>query len=187
MSQATLTTDIASQLPTGTWQIDPSHSSVEFSVRHAMVSKVKGRFTAFSGTITIEDDPLRSSVEASIDLASVDTHDGKRDAHLRSPDFFDVERFPTMTFVSSGVREGSGGHVLTGDLALHGVTRALALDLEHNGTGGDPWGGTRTGFTATTEIDRKDFGLTWNAAIETGGVVVGDKVKITIEVEAVKQ
>ncbi|MGH9065635.1 MAG: YceI family protein [Acidimicrobiales bacterium] len=188
MSTAATTSEIAAQLPVGTWKLDPVHTSVEFTARHMMVSKVKGRFKTFSGTITVAEDPLASSVTASIDPASVDTHEEKRDAHLRSPDFFDVEKFPTIEFESTSVRPGSGGHVLTGDLTIHGVTRTVELDLEHNGTGPDPYGGTRTGFTATTEINRKDFGLVWNAAIEgTGGVVVGDKVGITLEVEAVKQ
>ncbi len=171
----------------GTWQIDPVHSAVEFSVRHMMVSKVKGRFTRFGGTITVAEDPLRSSVEASIETASVDTHDENRDNHLRSPDFFDVERYPTMTFRSTEVRPAGEGYLVVGDLTLHGVTKQVELNLELNGTGPDAYGGLRTGFTATTELNRKDFGLTWNAAIEGGGVVVGDKVKVTLEIEAVRQ
>ncbi|MGH9102255.1 MAG: YceI family protein [Acidimicrobiales bacterium] len=187
MSQSTAAAEIAEQLPAGRWTIDPVHSSVELSVRHMMVSKVKGRFTRFSGTIVVGEDPFDSSVTASIEAASVDTHDPNRDNHLRSPDFFDVERFPTLDFRSTEVRPGSGGHVLAGDLTIHGVTRPVELRLEHNGTGPDPYGGIRTGFSAETEINRKDFGLTWNAAIETGGAVVGDKIRVTLEIEAVRE
>ncbi len=176
----------ATDLPVGTWEIDPVHSSAEFSVRHMMVSKVKGRFTKLSGTITVAEDPLASSVEATIDATSVDTHDPTRDNHLRSADFLDVESYPTITFASTEVRAGSGGHQVVGDLTIRGVTRSVTLDLEHNGTGPDPYGGVRTGFSATTEINRKDFGLVWGAAIEgTGGAVVGDKVSIALEIEAI--
>ncbi|HZD64792.1 MAG TPA: YceI family protein [Acidimicrobiales bacterium] len=182
------TTEVTIPIRTGQWQIDPTHSSVEFSVRHMMVSKVKGRFTSFSGTITAAEEPLRSSVQASIDLASIDTHDETRDAHLRSADFFDVEQYPTMTFSSTALRQEGDHYLLSGDLTLHGVTRSLDLDLEANGVGPDPWGGVRAGFTATTQLNRKDFGLTWNAAIEGGGgVVVGDVIRVTLEIEAVQQ
>ena len=174
-------------LVVGTWTIDASHSSVEFAVRHMMVSKVKGRFATFAGTITIDDDPLQSHVEATIDVASVDTHDKGRDDHLRSADFFDAATYPQMTFASTGVRPARGDYVLTGDLTIRGVTRPVELALELNGVNPDPWGGLRAGFTAETEINRKDFGLTWNAAIETGGVVVGDRIKIQLEIEAIKQ
>lgn len=187
MSQTT-TEATTTPIPSGTWEIDPVHSAVEFSVRHMMVSKVKGRFTGFRGTITVGDDPLASSVEATIDTATVDTHDEKRNAHLRSADFFEVETYPTMAFRSSGVRAAGDGYVVTGDLTLHGITRPVELDLELNGSGPDAYGGVRAGFTATTEINRRDFGLTWNAAIEgTGGAVVGDRVKVVLEIEAVRQ
>ncbi|MGH9127901.1 MAG: YceI family protein [Acidimicrobiales bacterium] len=184
----TVTNVTPTDLPAGTWEIDPIHSSVEFSARHMMVSKVKGRFTSMSGTITVAEDPLAlaSSVEATIEAASVDTHDTNRDNHLRSADFFDVERYPTITFRSTNVRVGTGGHVLVGELSIHGVTRTVELDLEHNGTGPDPYGGVRTGFSATTEVNRKDFGLTFSGTIEgTGGAVVGDKVSIALEIEAI--
>ncbi len=174
------------RLQTGTWEIDPAHSSVEFSVRHVMVAKVKGRFASFRGAIEIADDPLESRVEAAIDLASVDTHDEKRDGHLRSPDFFDVERYPHMTFVSRRVRPERGRYVVEGDLELHGVRRPLALDLEFHGVGTDPYGNVRAGFTATTELNRKDFGLEWNVALDGGGVLVSEKIKINLDIQLVK-
>ncbi|HUP69080.1 MAG TPA: YceI family protein [Acidimicrobiales bacterium] len=181
-----LTQSIATglDLPAGTWTIDQSHSAVEFSVRH-LVGKVRGQFKSFSGTLTVGEDPLASSVEASIDLASVDTGDEKRDAHLRSPDFFDVENNPSMAFRSTEVRANGNGYTVVGDLSLKGVTRRVELDLDFNGIGPDPWGGLRAGYTATTELSRKDFGLEWNMALEAGGVMVGDKVKVTLEIEAV--
>jgi len=172
----------------GDWQIDPVHTSVEFSARHLMVSKVRGKLTDVSGTIHIADDPLGSSVEVEIDPASVETGDEKRDAHLRSPDFFDVERSPKITFRSTRVEGSSPEHFLvTGDLTVHGVTRPVTLDVEYNGVAQDPWGGQRAGFSATTELDREDFGLTWNAALEGGGVLVGKKIRLEFEIEAVKQ
>ncbi len=181
-----MTTQTTTQLQAGTWEIDPSHSSVEFSVRHLMVAKVKGRFTSFRGTLEIADDPLDSRVETTVDLASVDTHDEKRDAHLRSPDFFDVEQYPEMTFGSRRVRADGGHYVVEGDLSLHGVTRPVTLDLELEGVGTDPWGNERAGFSASTVINRKDFGLDWNVALETGGVLVGEKVNVTLDIEAVR-
>jgi polyisoprenoid-binding protein YceI len=175
-------------LPTGTWAIDLAHSAVSFSVRHLMVSQVRGRFTSFSGTISVPEDPFASTVEASIDVASIDTHDAGRDEHLRSGDFFEIEKYPTITFRSTGTRgDDPEDLVLVGDLTIRGVTREVELALEFNGVAGDPWGGTRAGFSASTEISRKDFGMEWNVALETGGVVVGDKVKIELEIEAVKQ
>jgi polyisoprenoid-binding protein YceI len=180
------------QVPVGTWKIDPVHSSVEFSVRHLMVSNVKGRFTRFSGTITVAEDPLDSTVEAVIELASVDTHDHNRDEDVRSKHWFDVQQYPFMTFHSTSLRPEGDGYVLTGDLTLHGVTKSVELDLVLNGTGPDSHGGTRAGFTATTELNRKDFGLTWSMAVGgagavAGAVVVGERVAVTIEIEAVLQ
>jgi polyisoprenoid-binding protein YceI len=171
----------------GTWTIDPMHSEVGFSVRHMMVSKVRGRFTKFSGELVTAEDPLASSVTAEIDLASIDTGAEQRDAHLRSTDFFDVENHPVMTYRSTGLRHDGADYVLDGELTLKGITRNVPLKVELNGFGPDPYGGTRTGFTATGEINRQDFGVTWNAALETGGVVVADKVAISLEIEAVLQ
>ncbi|HUR17639.1 MAG TPA: YceI family protein [Acidimicrobiales bacterium] len=171
-------------LSAGTWNIDPSHSAVEFSVRH-LVGKVRGQFKSFSGTIDIGEDALASRVEADIDLASVHTGDEKRDAHLRSPDFFDVENHPKMSFRSTEVRADGDAYTVVGDLSLGDVTRSVELDLDFNGIGPDPWGGLRAGFTATTELSRKAFGLEWNMALEAGGFMVGDTVKVTLEIEAV--
>lgn len=174
----------AVRLPAGTWNIDPSHSSVAFGIRH-LVGRTRGQFKTFSGAITVPEDLGATSVQASIELASVDTADEKRDEHLRSPEFFDVERHPQMTFRSTAVHAGSDGYTVVGDLTLKDVTRTVELDLEFHGITQDPWGSTRAGFTATTELSRKDFGLEWNMALEAGGFMVGDKVKVTLEIEAV--
>ncbi len=174
------------QLEAGTWEVDQAHSSVEFQARHLMVAKVKGRFTSFRGTLHIGDDPLQSWLEASVDLASVETHDDKRDAHLRSADFFDVENHPQMTLVSTAIRPEGDHYVLSADLTVRGVTRPVELRLELNGVETDPWGGKRAGFTATAEVNRKDWGLEWNVPLDGGGVLVSDKVKVILEVEAVK-
>jgi polyisoprenoid-binding protein YceI len=171
----------------GTWNIDPLHSEVGFSVRHMMVSKVRGKFTKFSGDLVTAENPLASSVNAEIDLSSIDTGAEQRDGHLRSPDFFDTENHPVMTYRSTGIRAKGDGYVLDGELTLKGVTKNVPLTLELNGFGPDPYGGTRAGFTATGEINRQDFGVTWNAAMEHGGVVVSDKVNIHLEIEAVLQ
>jgi polyisoprenoid-binding protein YceI len=172
---------------TGTWTIDPLHSEVGFSVRHMMVSKVRGKFTKFSGELVTGENSLASSVTAEIDLASIDTGAEQRDGHLRSPDFFDTENHPTMSYRSTGIRAKGDGYVVDGELTLKGVTKNVPLTLELNGFGPDPYGGTRAGFTATGEINRQDFGVTWNAAMEHGGVVVSDKVNIHLEIEAVLQ
>jgi polyisoprenoid-binding protein YceI len=174
-------------LVAGTWSIDPVHSEVGFSVRHVMVSKVKGTFKTFEGTIAIAENPLDSKVEATIDASSVDTRDENRDNHLRSVDFFHVEEHPKITFASTGVRPSGSNFVVTGDLTIHGVTRSVDLELEFNGVSPDPWGGTRAGFSATTEISRADFGIEFNIPLDGGGVVVGDKIKVFLEVEAVLQ
>jgi polyisoprenoid-binding protein YceI len=171
----------------GTWSIDPSHSDISFSVRHLMVSKVRGGFTSFEGNLTIGDNPLDSSVEVTIDLASVDTRDDNRDAHLRSADFFGVEAHPTATFRSTGVHARGDGFVVDGELSLHGVTRPVSLDLEFNGTTSDPHGGRRAGFSASTELSRSDFGIDMSMPLDGGGVVVGDKIKVQLEVEAILQ
>ena len=179
------TTTTTQVLPTGTWTIDPSHSSIEFSVRHLMISKVKGSFKTFSGTVTVPEDPFQASLNVTIDPNSIDTGDATRDGHLRSGDFFEVEKYPEAQYVSSSVRPAGDGYVVDGELSLHGVTRPVSLDLDFNGTGGDPWGNTRAGFTATADINRRDFGIDITMPMETGGVVVGDKIKLTIEVELV--
>jgi polyisoprenoid-binding protein YceI len=169
----------------GTWTIDPVHSEVGFSVRHMMVSKVRGRFTTFSGQIVTGADPASSSVTAEIDLSSIVTGNEQRDAHIRSADFFEVETYPTMTYRSTGVRVEGGEYILDGDLTLKGVTKRVPLTLELNGFGPDPYGGTRAGFTATGEINRRDFGVNFHATLETGGAVVADKVALHLEIEAV--
>ena len=175
------------ELPT--WGIDLVHSSIGFTVRHMVVTKVRGKFTRWNGTIRMdENDLLRTQVDISIEPASVDTGVEQRDNHLRSPDFFDVEKYPTMTFKSIRVEKANDGTLrLIGNLTLHGVTLPVSLDVEYAGTQKDPWGGYRAGFSARTTLDRKDFGLTYNQILETGGVVVGEKVNVDIEVEAVKQ
>ena len=186
MTSTAETTTAIDQLEAGTWAVDAAHSSVEFQARHLMVTKVKGRFSSFRGTLHIADDPLQSWLEASVDLASVETHDEKRDDHLRSPDFFDVDNHPEMTLVSTGIRPDGDHYVLSADVTVRGVTRPVELRLEFNGVGRDPWGGKRAGFTATAEVNRKDWGLEWNVPLDGGGVLVSDKVKIIIEVQAVK-
>lgn len=177
------------QASTSTWNIDPVHSAVEFKVKHMMISNVKGHFSKITGTLTFDESrPENSTVEATIDVSSVDTRDAQRDGHLKSPDFFDAEKFPEIIFKSTGVkRTGEDTGVLEGDLTIHGVTRKIALDVEGpTAPGKDPWGMTRVGAVAKAKISRKDFGLTWNAALETGGVLVGDDVTITIDVQFVK-
>jgi polyisoprenoid-binding protein YceI len=159
---------------------------VGFSARHLMISKVRGRFTDFSGTVTIAEDPLQSTVEANVDLGSVTTGDDQRDAHLKSADFFDIDNHPHMTFTSTSLKADGEDFTMTGDLTVAGTTRTVDFELEFDGVEKDPWGGTRAGFTASTEISRKDWEMTWNVALETGGVLVGDKVKIELDVELVK-
>lgn len=172
----------------GTYALDVSHSHVGFSVRHLMVSKTKGRFTDFAATVTIAEDPLASSVEVEIQVPSVDTRDETRDGHLKSADFFDADTFPTITYRSTKVTPaGKGTWKVEGDLTVRGVTLAVPLEVTFEGGARDPWGGTRIGFTARTELDRDAFGLTWNQTLETGGVLVGKQVKIDIEAEAVQQ
>ncbi len=171
----------------GTWTVDQVHSEVSFTVRHMMVSKVRGRFDKFEGQITTAPDPLQSSVTASVDLSSVNTGNDTRDNHIRSADFFDVEQHPTMTFRSTGIRPDGDHFLLDGDLTLRGVTRPVTFRLEVNGFGPDPYGGTRAGFSATTEINRNDWGVSFNGPIPgaDNGMVLGDKVTINLEIEAV--
>ncbi len=171
------------------WQIDASHSAAEFAVKHLMISTVKGHFADVTGTVTVDEGhPGTAKVDVSIGVASVDTRDEKRDAHLKSPDFFDVDRFPKILFRSKRV-EGAldGDFKLIGDLTIRDVTREVTLNVESSGRVTDPWGGERAGYAATTKINRKDFGMTFHVALEAGGVLVGDDVKIAIEVELVKQ
>lgn len=183
----TLTPDLVQTLQ-GTWDIDQTHTEVSFVVRHLMVSKVRGQFNQFSGSFTVGADLASSGVQAEIDLASIDTNNADRDAHVRSADFFDVDQFPTMRYRSTGIRPEGDGYVVEGELSLHGVTRPVALDLEVNGyLPESPFGDTRVGFSAHAEIDRRDFGLHWNGPVEGGGVVLGHAVKIQLEVEAVKR
>ena len=171
------------------WQIDNSHSHVGFSVKHMMIATVRGQFHAYTGTLELDAaDLTRSRIAGTIEVASIDTKEAKRDEHLRSADFFDVEHFPKITFESRRIERVEGDEYrVVGDLTIRGVTKEVVLDAEYAGIHKDPWGNTRTGFSAKGAIDRKDFGLTWNAALETGGVLVGDKVKLSLELEVVQQ
>jgi polyisoprenoid-binding protein YceI len=173
---------------TNHWDIDVGHSAIHFWVRHMVISKVHGRFARWSGSIQLDEQDLgRSSVDVHIDASSIDTQVADRDAHLKSPDFLDVAKYPELTFRSKRIEKAGGGYRVVGDLSLHGVTREVTLDAEFAGTGKDPWGNQRAGFSAKASLDRREFGLQWNAALETGGVLVGEKVEITIELEAVKK
>jgi len=184
MSHSTTTTALPGYV-TGTWTIDPVHSDVSFIVRHMMVSKVRGHFGRFEGQIVISADPLASTATASIDLGSINTNNEQRDNHIRSADFFEVEKYPTMTYRSTGIRQAGDGFVVDGELSLHGETRPVALDVDVNGFGPDPFGGTRVGFSATGEINRRDFGINISMPLDGGGVVVSDKVQLVLEIEAV--
>jgi polyisoprenoid-binding protein YceI len=174
---------------TTTWAIDAAHAEVGFSVRHLMISTVRGRFGAVTGTVTLDENaPTKAEVDVTIDVTSIDTRQEQRDAHLRSPDFFDVAEYPTMRFVSSRlVGDPAGEFKLIGDLTIRGVTRPVTLEMTAEGRGKDPWGGERAGFSAKAKIQRSDFGLTWNQMLEAGGVAVSDEVKISIDAEVVRQ
>jgi polyisoprenoid-binding protein YceI len=175
-------------MPNATWDIDVSHSAIHFFVRHMVISKVHGRFAKWAGTIALDEQDLtRSQVEVRIDAASIDTQVADRDAHLRSADFLDVASYPELTFRSKRIEKDGDRFRVTGDLSLHGVVREVTLDAEFAGTGRDPWGNDRAGFSAKATLDRREFGLVWNAALETGGLLVGEKVEIAIELEAVKK
>ena len=181
------TTQTAPQ--TTTWNLDPVHSVAEFKVKHMMISNVKGQFHGITGTLALDEaDITNSRVEASIDASTINTRDAQRDGHLKSADFFDVTKFPVLTFKSKNVRRTGGDELsVTGDLTMHGVTREVVFTVEGpTAPHKDPWGNTRIGLTAVTKIDRKDFGLTWNAALEAGGILVGEEVTITLDVEYVK-
>lgn len=171
------------------WQIDGSHSAVEFAVKHMMVSRTKGRFAKFEGQAELDErDLARSSVSVVIDVASIDTNDEKRDEHLRSADFFDVATYPTIEFASTSIiPKGGDKFEVVGDLMIKGVTQQVVLNVESQGAGTSPWGQQVAGYEATASIARKDFGLTWNVALETGGFLVGDEIKISLDVELVKQ
>jgi polyisoprenoid-binding protein YceI len=175
-----------SDLTPGIWNVDPVHSSIGFVARHLMVSKVRGRFGTFTGTLTIAEDPLKSKVEATADISSLSTGDESRDGHLKSADFFNAEQNPTITLVSTGIDPDGDDYVLHTDLTINGVTKPVDFDLEFEGVSPDPWGGTRAGFSAQADISRKEWGIEYNMVLETGGVMVGDKVKIELEIQAVK-
>lgn len=182
---ATLTPDLTYHA--GTWEIDPVHSELAFVIRHMMVSKVRGRFDRFTGTITTNSDPLKSSAVARIELESINTNNRQRDEHIGTADFFDVEHHPTMTFTSTRVTGRPSDFTVAGELTLRGVTRPIELEGELNGISADPYGGTRIGFSARGELNRHDFGVSYNGPIPGGGAVLGDRVTIEIEVEAVLQ
>jgi len=172
----------------GTWALDATHTAIEFEAKHLMIAKVKGRFAEFEGALTIADDPTQSSVSVTIKAASIDTRTEQRDDHLRSADFLDVEKYPELTFASTSVEHDDGDDwLIHGDLNIHGVTKSVTLKTEYEGQTGDPWGGQRAAFSAETKIDREDWGLTWNQALEAGGWLVGKEIKLKLEVEAVLQ
>jgi polyisoprenoid-binding protein YceI len=185
----TTASQLQSSTNASTWNIDPAHTVAEFKVKHMMIAHVKGRFSRVSGVLALdESNPANSRIEASIDAASLDTHDEQRDGHLKSADFFDVEKFPKLQFQSTQVRSvGDAELSVEGDLTMHGITRKVKFDVEGpTPPVKDPWGNTRVAISATTKINRKDFGLNWNATLETGGFLVGDDVTITLEAEFVK-
>ena len=173
----------------GVWTVDPSHSRVAFVARHMMVAKVRGSFSGYSVDLTIGEDPTQSSLSVSIDAATLDTNDEARDGHVKSADFLDVETYPTITFVSTSVEpaKGDDNWAVKGDLTVHGVTKPVALEVELSGVAADPWGNDRAIYEAELEIDREDFGLTWNQPLAGGGVLVGKKVKIELDIESVRQ
>lgn len=184
-----MSTVTAPRIATSTWNIDPVHSVAEFKVKHMMISNVKGQFTGVSGKLTLDEADVTSSrIEATIEAATINTREADRDKHLRSADFFDVEKFPVLTFQSTRVQRTADGELaVDGELTIHGVTRNVTFAVEGpTAPGKDPWGNTRIGLSATTKINRKDYGLTWNAALETGGILVGDEVTITLDVQFVK-
>ncbi len=183
------TTLTAPQTTTTTWNLDLIHSVAEFKVKHMMISNVKGQFTGITGVLTLDENDIAGSrVEATVDASTINTREAQRDAHLKSADFFGVEQFPTLSFRSTQVkRTGDDELAVTGDLTIHGVTRQVTFQVEGpTAAGKDPWGNTRIGLSATAKINRKDFGLTWNAALETGGILVGEDVTITLDLEFVK-
>jgi polyisoprenoid-binding protein YceI len=183
-----MTTTAAATSTRTPWKIDPAHSHIEFAVRHLMISTVKGRFGSVEGTVVMDEaDPATAEVDVTIDVASIDTREPQRDGHLKSADFFDAEKYPTIHFKSTRITDVSGDTFkVIGDLTMHGVTRAVTLDVTSEGRGKDPWGGDRAGFSAKGKIKRSDFGLTWNQILETGGLAVSDEVRISLDLELVK-
>ena len=183
MTEATATASA-----TSIWNIDPAHSSADFKVKHMMISNVRGKFTGISGVLhRFEADHTKSNLEVSIDISTVNTQDEKRDGHLKSGDFFDAEKFPSMTFKSTHIEKKGDGFAVTGDLTIHGVTKPVVLNVEEvSEPAKDPWGNTRIGLSANAKINRKDFGLGWNAPLEAGGVLVGEEVAITLDVQFIK-
>jgi polyisoprenoid-binding protein YceI len=174
---------------TTSWNIDPVHSTAQFKVKHMMISNVKGEFTSLKGSLQLDsENPENSRVDAEIDASTINTRDSQRDAHLKSPDFFDVQKFPTLAFRSTAVsKKGEGERAVAGELTIHGVTRNVSFAVEGpSAPARDPWGNTRIGLSATTRINRRDFGLTWTAALETGGILVEDEVTITLDLQFVK-
>jgi polyisoprenoid-binding protein YceI len=177
--------------PTGAktvWKLDPAHTLVEFSAKHLMISTVKGRIAGVEGSIVLDEkEPSNSAVEVTLDAKTLDTRIEQRDQHLRSDDFLDVEKFPTITFKSTDIQGDEQNFKLTGDLTIRDITRPITLDVTYEGRTKDPWGGERVGFSATGKLDRRAYGLTWNVVLETGGLTVGNDIKIQIEIEAIKQ
>lgn len=186
MSLDQITPDVVSPVPAGTWTVDPTHTRIGFVARHMMVTKVRGSFADFSADVHIGERPSESSLRAEVQMASIDTGNAERDGHLRTNDFFDIEQYPTMTLRSTGLTGDGERFAMDAELTIKGVTRPVTFELEFDGVGQDPWGGTRAGFTATTTINRKDWGIEWNAPLETGGVLVGEKVEIELDVQLVK-
>ncbi|MCA1824967.1 MAG: YceI family protein [Frankia sp.] len=189
MTTSTLASQ-STQTTTGDWEIDPTHTTLGFAARHAMVTTVRGRFQAFSGQLHLDgDDPSRSTAEVTIDASSIDTGNEQRDAHLRTNDFLDAPTYPTITFRSTRAAGAGdpGNYTMWGELTIRGVSKEVQLDLVHEGTAVDPFGNVRAGFTGSTTINRKDWGVSWNAALEAGGFLVSDKVQITLDVSAIKQ
>ncbi len=183
---STDTRPTAPQIAAGAWNVDATHTRIGFVARHMMVAKVRGSFSDFTAEVHIADDPLRSTLVAEVQMASIDTGNDDRDGHLRTNEFFDIEQHPTMSLRSTGFRaEGEALH-MHADLTIKGITHPVVFDLDFEGTAQDPWGGTRAGFSATATINRRDWGIEWNAPLETGGVLVGDKVQIELDVELVR-
>lgn len=170
----------------GTWNIDPVHSSVEFIARHLVVSKVRGSFSSFTATTEIADDITNSKIDAEIDVSSISTGTDDRDAHLKSADFFDIEKYPKITFASTSIVPSGDHYAVNGDLTIHGVTRNITLQLEFNGVTKDPWGNVKSGYSASGELSRKDFAMEWNAPLEGTGVLVSDKIQLELEIQLVK-